>query len=178
MLSHLRIQLGADFLAAWWQKCENVFWKQNILLCILFELQMMVLHFDIILLVLFLMMIFVTDWQNLCLRTGDLGRNLTLVSNLSQKWKIRLKNTSERSYSISLTFYMPLFLPFHFTQTNTKTYIMHWFDGQSMCQMSSQIHHSYVRFLVKCCAVVTYFHPLITFLHHPNSGFSITISLW
>lgn len=54
-----------------------------------------------------------------------------------------------------------------------KTYIIHWFDGQSAHQMSSQIHHDYVSFQVKRCAVVSYFHPLISRLHHhhPNSGF-------
>lgn len=55
--------------------------------------------------------------------------------------------------------------------------VIHLFDGQTACQTSSRIHHGYASFQVKCCAVVSYFHPLITRLHHLNSGFFITISL-
>lgn len=148
-LCHLRVQSGADFLADWWQKCGNVFWKQNIF----FESQIMTLHFDILLSLLFLVMIFVILWQNLCLRTGGLCWNLTL----SQQFVTKMKNKSEKDKWAVLFHHSDclcatsLVFVFVLLDRAAKTYIIHRFDGQSAYQMSSQIHHDYVSFQVKRC---------------------------
>lgn len=112
--SRLRIQFRSR--PPRWQtddkSVRNVFWKQNILLCILFDSQITMPHFDILLLVPFLVMIFVTQWQNLCLGTGD----LLLKAHARQQFVTKMKNKSEKHKSAVLFHYSDLchlfFLPF------------------------------------------------------------------
>lgn len=125
----LRIQRGADFLADWWQKCENVFWKQSILLCILFESQMMVLHFDVIL----------VSYDDICHWMAEpLSEKwrLVLKPHTRQQFVTKMKNKSEKhkwTVLFHYSFFMALFWLFIVLRQIQKTYIIHWFDGQSMC---------------------------------------------
>ena len=124
--------------------------------------------FDTRLLVLFLMLIFVAEWRSLCRRTCvEISHSSAIChKNEKHKWKVPF-HYSDFPCAFSMYFH-----------TDTKTHIIHWFDAQSTCQMSSKIYHGYMSFQVRCCAVAAYFHPLITRLRHPNSGFFITVSLW